>query len=585
MAHIKRVVIGVPGIVNVTDGSITTKSLANGAVTLDNIAPGVIPTYDTPGYDVVLLAGQSNMSGRGTPIDLKRSPSDSRIMQYAATGSYADVISVAEEPLGMHDTPTGIGPGIEFARWWLTHANPDRRVLLVPAAHGGTPLSSNATLGWRPGVSGNLYAQAIAQTNAALAAAGPGARLIGILWLQGETDGDNNVTAATYQADLDALIAGFRAEFGNPRLPFVLGSMVPEYLSTGTRAAIDEVHQTTPSRVPYTITVAAPIAMNKGDGNHYNLAGNLLNGRRMYEGLRSITMRGNPTVNSIGVTGALAVQAYSAARVVHSTYFGPLVRVRRSSDDAVLDIPQLNGELDTDALLSFVGSGDGFVVRWYDQSGNGRHVFNDTASAQPRIVIGGVLQTLVGKPAIAFDGSNDFLTNTTPVLWAAGAATVLAVLSATPASSATRWWAESILAESGHQYGLAQSDKNTMWQYGVPVVTAQDGGGFTSVGNDYGPNPPTHALFDGTAHQITAMDNGTAMYQWVDGIQDLYGYQYTRYTSTKDRFTIGGVRRSGTLAPMPTLMISEFVAFAMALGPTSRPIAYTNQLAYYGLGG
>ena len=72
------------------------------------------------GYDVILLAGQSNMSGRGAAYDLTRyDPIDPRIFQYGNSGTYANVISQAVEPLAMHDTPSGMGPGIVFARWYL----------------------------------------------------------------------------------------------------------------------------------------------------------------------------------------------------------------------------------------------------------------------------------------------------------------------------------------------------------------------------------------------------------------------------------------------------------------------------------
>jgi hypothetical protein len=66
------------------------------------------------------------------------------------------------------------------------------------------------------------------------------------------------------------------------------------------------------------------------------------------------------------------------------------------------------GELDAEALLSFVGSGNGFVTTWYDQSGNGRNAAQTTASVQPRIVNAGVIDIANDKPAIRFNGSNTF---------------------------------------------------------------------------------------------------------------------------------------------------------------------------------
>jgi len=101
--------------------------------------------------------------------------------------------------------------------------------------------------------------------------------------------------------------------------------------------------------------------------------------------------------------------AYSL-RNLSSTYTGPLVRVRRSSDNAEQDIyGTLAGQLDTTSLLSFVGAGNGFVTTWYDQSGNSRNSVQATTANQPIIVSSGTIQLLNNKPAIYFDTVNSNL--------------------------------------------------------------------------------------------------------------------------------------------------------------------------------
>ena len=104
-----------------------------------------------------------------------------------------------------------------------------------------------------------------------------------------------------------------------------------------------------------------------------------------------------------------ASAAYSV-RALNSAYTGALLRVRRSSDNAEQDIYAMaNGDLDTASLLTFVGAGDGFVVTWYDQSGNGLNATNATAANQPQIVASGVLITDGSQPSLYFDGNNDQL--------------------------------------------------------------------------------------------------------------------------------------------------------------------------------
>jgi hypothetical protein len=78
-------------------------------------------------------------------------------------------------------------------------------------------------------------------------------------------------------------------------------------------------------------------------------------------------------------------------RKLRKDYTGDCIEVRRSSDNATQDIGFLNGELDTASLLSFVGSGDGFVRTWYDQSGNNNHAFNTLNNSHPRIVSSGTI--------------------------------------------------------------------------------------------------------------------------------------------------------------------------------------------------
>jgi len=87
---------------------------------------------------------------------------------------------------------------------------------------------------------------------------------------------------------------------------------------------------------------------------------------------------------------------------------GAVVRVRRDSDDAEEDFSA--NQVASGAVEAFVGgSNDGFVEVFYDQSGNFRHAIQETATNQPKIVSSGSLITVNSKPAITFDGNDNFL--------------------------------------------------------------------------------------------------------------------------------------------------------------------------------
>jgi PKD repeat protein len=103
-----------------------------------------------------------------------------------------------------------------------------------------------------------------------------------------------------------------------------------------------------------------------------------------------------------------AAAAYSL-RKLRAAYTGDCIRVRRSSDNAEQNIGFASDVLDTAALLSFVGAGDGFVTTWYDQSGSGRDATQSTGANQPQIVSSGSVILDNGKPTLKFDGSNDIL--------------------------------------------------------------------------------------------------------------------------------------------------------------------------------
>ena len=104
--------------------------------------------------------------------------------------------------------------------------------------------------------------------------------------------------------------------------------------------------------------------------------------------------------------------AYSTRRI-RTTYTGPALRVRRSSDNTEQDINfNTNGDLNTTALISFTGTSNGFVTKWYDQSGNGRDMIQTTAANQPQISMNGIVFTEKGKPTITSTGANVMSTST-----------------------------------------------------------------------------------------------------------------------------------------------------------------------------
>jgi trimeric autotransporter adhesin len=114
-------------------------------------------------------------------------------------------------------------------------------------------------------------------------------------------------------------------------------------------------------------------------------------------------LRGQPWQRAYFLDGRTDVAASYSLRRLRRGYTGPLVRLRRSSDSAEEDFYGTNW-LEYATVLAWANGSNVFVVTWYDQSGNGRNLTQSTASAQPQLILAGN-----GKPALLFDGSNDYI--------------------------------------------------------------------------------------------------------------------------------------------------------------------------------
>lgn len=113
-----------------------------------------------------------------------------------------------------------------------------------------------------------------------------------------------------------------------------------------------------------------------------------------------------------------AAAAYSV-RQVNANYSGPIMRVDNGYSE--VDIyPLINGDLDTDAIIEHAkGNPVSPIAKisvWYDQSGNGNDAVQPSNSSQPTICRNLSIVYENGKPAVQFDGANNYLnSNTIPV--------------------------------------------------------------------------------------------------------------------------------------------------------------------------
>lgn len=108
-----------------------------------------------------------------------------------------------------------------------------------------------------------------------------------------------------------------------------------------------------------------------------------------------------------------ATAAYSL-RKLDKDYTGSAIRIRTAGGSETDIGFDSNGDLNTAAITTFCAGTTCTVATWYDQSGNGNNATQLTAANQPTIYTGGAVVAFNNRPAIDFDGSNDFF-NTPPL--------------------------------------------------------------------------------------------------------------------------------------------------------------------------
>ncbi|WVZ61345.1 hypothetical protein U9M48_011241 [Paspalum notatum var. saurae] len=172
---------------------------------------------------VFLLAGQSNMGGRGgatngtwdgvVPPDCAPSP---RILRLAPDLRWEQAREPLHAGIDLHNA-LGVGPGMPFARAVLRARRlpPHAVIGLVPCAQGATPITS-----WARATP--LYDRMLARARAALllpsTASGKPPKLAALLWYQGEADTIRRQDAGLYTARMEAFVRDVRRDLAAPDL-------------------------------------------------------------------------------------------------------------------------------------------------------------------------------------------------------------------------------------------------------------------------------------------------------------------------------------------------------------------------------
>lgn len=204
--------------------------------------------------ELFLLAGQSNMAGRGVVEDQDKQP---------VSGIWVLGKDLQWKPAvdPMHfDKPAIIGAGIgrTFART-LQRLSPGAQIGLIPAAFGGTSLDE-----WAPG--GKLFTDAVARTKAAMNQG----KLRGILWHQGEADSSGLEKANSYAERWMVFLEALRKEVGD--VPVVVGQLGEFFGKKGDSFAdvVNDQLASLPRKASRVAFVSSEGLKHKGDDVHFD---------------------------------------------------------------------------------------------------------------------------------------------------------------------------------------------------------------------------------------------------------------------------------------------------------------------------
>ena len=207
--------------------------------------------------EIILLIGQSNMSGRANLLD-----QDYQVVQNAFLLDSMNQWIPLKSPLNIHSSirkeasMQRFNLGYSFAQEVTADGN-TKPLGLVVNARGGTKIDQ-----WIPGT--HFFKEALRRGKSAI---GDQGKIIATFWLQGESNlGDRDPGFAIYFKKLKSMIYILRKEFNNDQMIFIaseLNKNQPE--NEDFKKMLDRLN----TEIPYGASVKSA-GTSTYDGNHYD---------------------------------------------------------------------------------------------------------------------------------------------------------------------------------------------------------------------------------------------------------------------------------------------------------------------------
>lgn len=241
------------------------------AVTISTEPPPQSSAY-TPAdiTDLILVTGQSNALGAETSYDPRLDAPDQRTFAYTSNGwQVANLNQVWDRgwfPRGDPANPPSNNLSLHFGKR-VTEMDRNRVVGFVLVTAPGQPISH-----WDP--QGEFFNSIRSKVSRAISELPVKSRVDGILWHQGESDGEDD---PAYGQALYTLIEAFRSEsWYGAGLPFICGE-------TATLPVNRQLNRLNSDGNPNTACIAAAGLETKGDDAHFSASALRTIGQRYAE--------------------------------------------------------------------------------------------------------------------------------------------------------------------------------------------------------------------------------------------------------------------------------------------------------------
>lgn len=230
-------------------------------------------------FHLYVLAGQSNMAGRGIVEAVDKTPHP-RVWMLNKDNQWVP----ATEPMHF-DKPAvvGVGPGLTFGKQ-IADQDTSAFIGLIPTAVGGSAIDAWQPGGYHEQTKNYPYDEAIKRVQLAQQVG----TLHGILWHQGESDSKPEL-AAVYEQKITQLIGRFRQVFSSPAVPVVVGTVGDFFVPKNPSATqINNILLSLPKQVSRVGCVDASGLTDGGDDTHFDAASARELGRRYAKAMQAL---------------------------------------------------------------------------------------------------------------------------------------------------------------------------------------------------------------------------------------------------------------------------------------------------------